>query len=725
MAFVIKIAVLPIPGEWSYQSPSPIAVGERVLIPFGKNAHTRMGIVLDCQVRGSGQASLKPILSRCDNGPVWDPATWAMIQFASTYYFTPVSTVLLAALPAHFRDVEQPEPVGPVTETFYQIASGLKLGGILGQLGRARKQKAAAEALSQGPLNKDALEIQQVSRSAVKELVDKRLVDQVERAIGLNGEGWAVNESQFMKLEPQQLNALAALRSTEGFGVSLLNGITGSGKSEVFYGKVADVVKQGKQALILCPEIGLTPQMLERVARKFQCPTVCFHSGMSDKERANAFRMARSGQAGVIVGTRSAVWMPLPRLGVIVVDEEHDGSFKQQGGFSYHARDVAIYRAMKAGVPVILASATPSMESMNNARCGKYQLVSMPERAGGAQLPSVNLLPIGGQHLSAGLCGTAIEKIREKLREKSQVLVYIGRRGWAPIVQCESCGFCRTCSGCNRPMTYHLHTGRMHCHVCSTSAKMISLCPQCGCDQISTRGMGTQQVTSELQRIFPTARIMRMDSDSMGRKNAMTDATEQIHNGSVDIIVATQIASKGHDFHGLTLMIALEIDSFLYSDDIVSEVELSQLLIQVAGRVGRGSKPGEVFVQTYLPEHPLLKLIAQNDYTKLADVLLKRREELGTPPFTRCVHVEVADFREAAATHSLYQFKSLLENKDAIVFGEIGPTPLKMKKGKHFMRLPVYSNSRKKLHEELAKVIEGFRKSLPRDKEFMLNIDPM
>jgi primosomal protein N' (replication factor Y) len=438
------------------------------------------------------------------------------------------------------------------------------------------------------------------------------------------------------ELTAQQARAYERVRSALGsFCAFLLHGVTGSGKTEIYLHLIARVLERGGQALVLVPEISLTPQLEAQFRQAFPLAgTALLHSGLEDVARTSAWLQAARGEAGVVLGTRLAVLAPLPRLALVVVDEEHDPSFKQQEGLRYSARDAAVYRARLAGCPVVLGSATPSLESWHNHRSGRYEKLELPERASpGAQLPGVRMIDLRVEAADAGLCPSLLEAMRLRLERREQSLIFLNRRGYAPVLACEACGWAAGCERCTARLVLHAADRRLRCHHCGAEAPIPAACPTCGNVDLRPMGRGTQRIEESLATRFPQARIVRIDRDSMQRRAQLSRTLDEIRRGEADILVGTQLLAKGHDFPALTLVGVLNADTALLSTDYRAPERLHAVLAQVAGRAGRRDRPGEVIVQTRYPEHPLFRALAAHDYAGFAESQLAERHAAGFPPF--------------------------------------------------------------------------------------------
>ncbi|MFI4955665.1 MAG: primosomal protein N' [Gammaproteobacteria bacterium] len=508
------------------------------------------------------------------------------------------------------------------------------------------------------------------------------------------------------------------------FHVSLLHGITGSGKTEVYLQAMAPVLAAGQQVLILVPEIGLTPQIVSRVEARFGLPVAVLHSGLADGARAQAWLAAQRNEIQIIIATRSGVFVPAPTLGLIIIDEEHDLSFKQQEGFRYHARDLAVWRAKALGIPVILGSATPSFESMKQADIGRYTTLSLTERAQGLKTP-LRLIDLRNERMEANISPVLLEAIAKRLERKEQVLLFLNRRGFAPTWMCHGCGWIATCPRCDAHLTYH-QDKRLICHHCDHQVKTLMRCKECGSPSYVLLGQGTQRIEEYLTKCFPHARIARVDRDSTRKKNALTDVLDQVHAGEIDILLGTQMLAKGHHFPKVTLVAILDADSGLLSSDFRAPERLAQLLTQVSGRAGREHLPGEVFVQTHHPDHPLLMEWLQGGYTHFAKKAMIERSQLSLPPFGHMTLLRAESPKQDAPMAFLMEVKQWL-NAHAKDLSVLGPIPALMEKrqGKFRAQLLLQATQRQHLHECLHHLMHAIENHLSsRSVRFSWDVDP-
>ena len=607
------------------------APGQRVEVPFGRQLMT--GIVV-----GRGQASamapdkLKTIARVLDGEPLLPPSLLALLQWAADYYQHPYGDALLSVLPSLLREGEA---AALPTSTFWRLST-LGKGLPEGALKRSPQQAALLRQLQERELSGADIRNAGITAAVLRALKEKKLIESFERPADAADKRWLVPETAPL-LNREQQQAVAAIQASEGFQTFLLQGITGSGKTEVYLRAIEQVLQQQRQALVLVPEIGLTPQTLERFQKRFPQTIVTLHSGLNDRERCHHWLRAARGEAAIVIGTRSAIFTPLPRLGIVIVDEEHDSSFKQQDGFRYHARDVAIVRAQRENIPVVLGSATPSLESLRNAKSGRYHSLSLTERAGGAALPQMRLLDINGHSLQQGFSPLLLEWMQQELSQGNQVLVFLNRRGYAPVLLCADCGWIAHCPRCDVRLTVHKQQRHLRCHHCDWQEVLPSRCHPCHSQRLDVLGYGTQRSEEGLKLLFPATRIIRIDRDSTSRKHGLRDLLQEIQQPGPAILLGTQMLAKGHHFPDVTLAVILDADSGIFSADFRSAEKTAQLLTQVAGRAGRAQKPGRVVIQSRFSEHPLMQSLVQQDYLSFARQLLREREQLQLPPYQQQV----------------------------------------------------------------------------------------
>ena len=655
---VLKVALpLPLPRWFDYRMPAEGGgpggwVGRRVRVPFGPRA--LVGLVEAVGPPEDHAAAVRDA-EALDEAPLLHGELLDALRWLARYLHAPAGEVYATALPAALR---RGQPLPDTHAWGWQLteAGATALAGLRRGAPRVFAEALAALAGSAGKaVAEDVLDARlQGWRTAARALTRRGLAERIETGTQVVEDGVATSAPSSPCPNPEQQAAIDALRDAAaggaGFASFLLDGVTGSGKTEVYLHAVADCLARGKQALVLVPEIGLTPQLLARFRARLGVPVHATHSGLADNERARVWAAAWRGQARVIVGTRSAVFTPLPDAGLIVVDEEHDASYKQQDGIRYHARDFALVRAKALGVPVLLGSATPSLESLHNARAGRHAHLRLSRRAGEAKPPAVRVLDVRKRPLQAGLSADALAAIGTALEAGGQVLVFRNRRGYAPVLLCHDCGWsahCRRCSTPDQPhaMTVHAHGKRLQCHHCGARAPAPMACPDCASLALQPQGVGTERLEELLAERFASHPVLRIDSASTRRKDALERHLAAL-GARPGILVGTQMLAKGHDLPNLVLVCVVGIDEGLYSTDFRSHEKLAQLLVQVAGRAGRAARAGEVLLQTHHPDHPLLQTLIAGGYHAFADAELALREAAGLPPLAHLALLR------AEATHA-------------------------------------------------------------------------
>ncbi|WP_188629341.1 primosomal protein N' [Oceanisphaera marina] len=623
--------VLPVPlrREFDYLCPLPLPKpGCRVSVLFGNRALTAL-VLSHPEASDIALTKLKPIVAVLDDTPILAEAELKLLAWATQYYLHAPGEVYFQALPTLLRKGEA---------AAYRSAPYWHLLDAQAEASpQAIKQQQALTLLRQGPLSSGELQIRGISSAILQALAKKQLIEkreQVPAASDWRGTRLLVAENDKPRLTTEQALAVSVIQSTQGFSPFLLEGITGSGKTEVYLQIMETVLQAGLQVLVLVPEIGLTPQTIARFQQRFSLPISTLHSGMNERERLDAWLSCRDGSTAIVIGTRSALLTPFARLGLIIIDEEHDTSFKQQEGFRYHARDLALLRAHQLDIPIVLGSATPCFESLQNAATGKYQLLTLSQRPGTATVAEHVLLDSKHVQMQAGLSPQLIELLGQELGKGNQVMLFLNRRGYAPALLCHSCGWLADCERCDAHYTWHRHPSRLHCHHCDHQRALPPVCPHCGSQQLIGTGLGTEQVEQALTGLFPQYGIIRIDRDNTRRKGSLAQHLEGIRNGQYQILIGTQMLAKGHHFPDVTLVAMLDADGALFASDFRATERFAQLYIQVAGRAGRASKPGRVILQTHQPEHALLQDLANQGYRHFAHSALQERQAAALPPFS-------------------------------------------------------------------------------------------
>lgn len=599
-------------------------------------------------------------------------------------------------------------------------------------LKRAPKQQQALAALLQKPVYRHQVNDMALTESALQALRSKGLVDlRAQEAATID---WRVGFSvlgERLRLNTEQATAVGAIRSEDTqFSAWLLAGVTGSGKTEVYLSVLENILAQGRQALVLVPEIGLTPQTIARFRERFTAPVEVLHSGLNDSERLSVWLRARNGEAAIVIGTRSALFTPFSRLGVIIIDEEHDSSYKQQEGWRYHARDLAVFRAREENIPIVMGTATPALETLHNVQMGKYRQLTLSKRAGNAKPAVQHLLDLKGLPLKVGLSQPLLKRMKAHLQADNQVILFLNRRGYAPALLCHECGWIAECQRCDHYYTLHQNHRQLRCHHCDSQRPVPQQCPKCGSTHLVSVGVGTEQLENELAPLFPDTPITRIDRDTTSRKGSLEQHLADVHQGGARILIGTQMLAKGHHFPDVTLVALLDVDGALFSADFRSAERFAQLYTQVSGRAGRAGKQGEVILQTHHPEHPLLQILLQQGYDAFAKQALAERKSVFLPPYTSHIIVRSEDHDNQQSALFLQQLRNLLEasplKDDALWI--MGPVPaLQAKRGGRFRWQLLLQHPSRQLLQRLIKTSQPLINTLPqaRKVKWTLDVDPI
>ena len=725
MSKLVQVAV-PTPlyrlFDYKWVGNTPIVRGARVSVPFGRRQ--LVGVVTsELQISSVPEAKLRAVSTVHDFEPLIPQDVMDLLCWASRYYHHPLGEVLVSALPGLLRKgnaaiIAEREffswagPV-PVPESLQRARVQFQIATYLAELsGKA----AASDSL---------MRISARWRASLAPLVEKGWVVPT-KALKIpdnKASGLAPVLADEQRIAVQQI--ISALGSNQRF---LLNGVTGSGKTEVYLRCIEAASEQGLQSLVLVPEISLTPQLMSRFEQRLNGCLVSLHSGLNDTDRMQNWLCCAQGHADVVIGTRSSILAPLPRLGLIIVDEEHDGSLKQQDGFRYHARDLALLRAKSCRCPIVLGSATPSFESLQNAQCGKSVQLSLTQRAGEAVPPSIALLDIRRRKLVEGMSDRMIDAIREHISNAGQVLMFINRRGFAPTLLCNDCGAAADCRRCDAHMTVHARHQRLRCHHCGSERAIPAGCESCGSVELDRVGYGTERIATALQEIFPDVLIARIDRDSTRRKGAMEQQLALASSGEAKILVGTQMLAKGHHFPKLTLVGILDADRGLFGTDFRSLEHMGQLILQVAGRAGREKQSGSVLIQTRNPDNPMLQTLVSEGYGPFASIAMAERKLAELPPYSYMAMVRA----EAAGVQEPHRFlmevAGALEKHKHGRLDVMGPAPAPMERlgGRYRAQLLLQSDKRSTLNQNLSQLcsqidqLEGARRC-----RWSIDVDPV
>src|ERR1700754_2915849 len=693
MTAVLRVALpLHLLTLFDYLPPAAgeARAGSRVRVPFGRGE--MVGVVIDPAAEASvGVKRLKQASEVLDPYPLLDAELLATLAWAADYWAGAPGEAFANALPLALRE---PRPLPPTGREVWALTTQ----GESARDAKSRKGGSAAllDALHGGPRAADELAFALPDwRAAARRPVEAGLVEKSEV------EDTALNASPAPgpALSEEQAAAVAAIG--EGFGgyqPYLLDGVTGSGKTEVYLALIERALAEGKQTLLLVPEIGLAPQTVRRLRERLGVAIEVLHSNLAEGERARAWLRARNGSARVVLGTRSAVFTLLPNAGLIIVDEEHDSSYKQQEGFRYHARDLALVRARAHGVPVVLGSATPSLETLGNVEAGRYRKLVLRVRPGASQSTRVQIGDMRAQRLDHGLSPTPVNAVAATIGRGEQALVFRNRRGYAPVLLCHDCGWHADCPRCERPMTLHAGRRRLICRHCDNTMAVPVACPSCGSANLSPQGQGTERLEEALAERFPEVPVVRIDRETTRRREAFGEILDGLREDKPAILVGTQMLAKGHDLPNLTLVAIVGVDEGLHSVDFRASERLAQLVVQVAGRAGRASKPGSVLLQTHHPDHAMLHGLLRGGTPAVAATLLEERRLLDLPPFAHQVLLRADALGRAEVDEFLAQALAAIGDPDDLRIAGPMPAPMPLRAGRHRGQLLVEASSRARLH---------------------------
>jgi primosomal protein N' (replication factor Y) len=711
----LQIALpVPLPGCFDYALHGTVIPprGSRVKVPFGRR--TLIGLVHGHAP--SDYPKLKAVLAVIDEEPVLTDELYQLCERAARYYHHPLGEVLNYALPTLLR---QGGDAQASLEKRWQISErGQHVND--DQVSRAPRQRDALRILREHPqgLSSAMLAALDVSASALNSLRDKGWANQIQ--VDTRPEAPRETLAQApLAANAEQRGAIQAIQKARGFAPFLLDGITGSGKTEVYLQAMAPLLAAGKQVMVLVPEIGLTPQTVQRFKQRFAVPVVTLHSGLSDRERLDNWLAAREGHARIIIGTRSAIFTPMLNPALIIVDEAHDSSLKQQDGFRYHARDLATWRAQQLEIPVVLGSATPALETLHLARQDRFQWLKLSQRATDQNRPPIEIVDARLAAPGNPLLPLSLQALKQCVEAGNQGLVFINRRGYAPMILCHDCGWQAECKRCDSFLTWHRNDRALRCHHCGYQQRVPSRCPDCGSSAIQEAGSGTEKLTELLEQSLPVP-VLRIDRDATRRKGALDAHLAQIQKGEPAVMVGTQMLAKGHHFPKLTLVVILDMDSGFLSADFRGPEQAAQLLLQVAGRSGREGK-GRVILQSRHPDHHLLQLAASGDYPQLATTLLEERQMAGLPPHGHLALFRCEAMAMGTAMNFLQQLSTTAVPQDVHVLGPI-PAPMEKRAGRFRTQLLLQCAQRAPLHQALNVLLEQARK-LPEGRQCRWHVD--
>lgn len=721
---VLRIA-LPRPVrqffDYTHSGSKPAQPGQRVRVFFGRQS--LVGVIVAVDPRDTPAIKLRPISALLDPVPLLPPSSLALIDWAARYYQHPPGECLWAALPPPLRKGKDATLPTETTWTLNPDAPD-KLPG------RAKRQQDLLSWFAEQPGEhaNGTLTAAGFSPQVIRGLAERGFLTRHERTMGK-----PAAPDRLQPLPPpnpaQQVVLENLPRSCNEFAVHLIHGITGSGKTEVYMHWLRRSLPDDGQALILVPEINLTPQTVARFVRHFGQRVALWHSALTDTERLRTWLQVQSGDPIILVSTRSGILLPFSRLAAVVVDEEHDGAYKQNDGFRYSARDLSLVAARQANCPIVLGSATPSLESLHNVEARGYRLHTLTQRAGKGTLPSLQLIDIRSRPLAGGVSPPLMQAIERTLVQGQQVLLFINRRGYAPVLMCYDCGHLLECRNCDTRLTLHRRENRMRCHHCDFSRPVPKQCDKCGSDNLNPVGEGTEKTEEVLAQALPDFPVLRIDRDTTRRKGSLDGMLAAIHEGKPCVLVGTQMLTKGHDFPGVTLVGVLNADGGLFSSDFRGPEQLAQTVTQVAGRAGRGDKPGRVLIQTCHADHPLLQQLCQHDYLTLARSLLQEREDAHLPPVSAQValrfespNMDLSMERLIATREQLQHWQEQIP--DVLLLGPF-PAAIARKANRHRAYLILQADNRRSLQRAanaLTRWLEQCRFS--QNERWLIDVDP-
>lgn len=725
---ILEVA-LPVPLRTSFDYLIPdninkdlLHIGMRIDVPFGRRKHQAAIIIAIKDLSSVEKDKLKSIHSILDEEPIFNKQELNLLSLASRYYQHPLGEVLFNALPTKLRSAE----INNNTINPYWQLSEKGAATDLESMSKAPKQqvllnffKTTAKPLTQNDLK----ELDQSVRNTFPDLKKKQLIE-----TSASVESFYLPIESNVHLNKEQQDAVDLITQQKNqYQCFLLDGITGSGKTEVYLEVFRHYLKQKKQVLLLTPEIGLTPQVVKRAQESLGLKVYQYHSKISDGEKLECWQKAKNGQASIIVGTRSAIWLPFKNPGVIIIDEEHDLSYKQQDSFRYSARDLGILKAKQNNIPIVLGSATPSLESLNLCDNKKSKRIILTKRAANAVKPNTQLIDLRQQVMQGPLSQQLLKQIKNELDNNKQVLLFLNRRGYATQLLCHDCGWICKCPRCDIPYTYHKQRNILICHHCNKQQKLNDVCSDCHSTSLTTIGHGTERIEELLNSLFANNTVLRIDYDTTRKKSAMQEYLNRIHSGEGQILLGTQMLAKGHHFPNLSLVAVLDADRGLHSHDYRASERLAQLLVQVSGRAGRAETAGKVIIQTYNPEHMFFKDLLTLNYFDFAQKLLQERQEAELPPY----HYQALLRAEANQQHDVMRFLNMASNElsshskdQVLVFGPF-PAPMERKQGRYRMQVMLQSQSRNSLHKHISPALLKFEShNLAKKVRWSIDIDP-
>jgi primosomal protein N' (replication factor Y) len=721
MPAVLRVALpVPLPTLFDYLPPTAgeARAGCRVLVPFGRGKQVGVVVAIEAETTLGGNR-LKQVIRLLDEAPLLDAELMQTLAWAADYWLGAPGEAYANALPLALREAK---PLPALGDEYWSLSSAGHSAHDAGS--RRGGSKTLLALLAAGSMSAQELTERLPGwREAARRLARADLLERSERPPLSH----ALPASLTPQLNDEQQLAVSTVAASLGqYQPFLLDGVTGSGKTEVYLALIEQVLAQGKQALLLVPEIGLAPQTVRRLRERLGVIVEVLHSNLSEGDRARAWLRARNGSARVILGTRSAVFTPLPQAGLIIVDEEHDSAYKQQEGFRYHARDLALVRARALGVPVLLGSGTPSLESLANAEAGRYRTLHLRARPGAIRPPQVQIIDMRAQRLEHGMSPALLTSVADTLARGEQALVFRNRRGYAPVLLCHSCGWHAQCPRCERPLTLHAGRRQLLCHHCDYQTRMPAACPTCGATELKPQGQGTERLEEALITQFPQVPVLRVDRETTRRRDAFEQLLATLKDDQPAILVGTQMLAKGHDLPNLTLVAIVGVDEGLHSVDFRAGERLAQLVVQVAGRAGRAQKPGRVLLQTHQPQHPLLRSLLAQGYAAAARELLAERRQIQLPPYSHQVLLRAeAPLREHVDAF-LVEANAALPINDQLQIAGPMPAPMPLRAGRYRGQLLLEASSRSTLHGMLRRwQLELTALPSARRVRWSLDVDPI
>jgi len=705
--------------------------GQRYLLPF--ISRFKVGLLIEKNTTSKiDPEKLRFVTKKLDQQPQLSSHLQQLAAWMAEYYLQAIGEVYFQCLPRLLRKKSSKLPDNRIK--IWQVKE-INQPDRLKLRNKSLKQHEVLQIIEQSPTGLSQEVIRKIfpaCQTQIKALEKKQLIKEIiiDRFDVTNV------KPDLYQLQDEQQQVYQNISKTDGqFCVHILQGITGSGKTEVYFHLIKDQIRQNKQVIYLVPEIGLTPQLIKRTSRAFGDLALISHSGLSDIQRYKAWDQFRLGLKPVLLGTRSSVFSETKNLGLIIIDEEHDSSFRQQDGIRYHARDVAIKRAQLLKIPILLGTATPSLESLNNVNKLHYRLHHLNQRQGGGQTPIIQILDISKSYLQAGLAAELIEQIRQQLKQGNQVLIYLNRRGFAPVVHCHECGWMASCQQCDAKMTLHQSVNQLICHHCGSRSQLFARCPSCNSGDIKHYGIGTEQLELSLSELFEGVDIIRIDRDTIKNKNDFETRLQQIQSGKAAIIIGTQMIAKGHDYANITLVAVLESDQALYSGQYRASERLAQTILQVSGRAGRANKVGKAIVQTRFADHPLMLSITTQDYSDIAQQILLERKQFAFPPYSRVVIFRADATELEKAINKLDEIKKVLQqinsgdrtNGNSGKISILGPVPAIMSKriGRYRAQLSLISNDFSALRSLLKMALpEIVKLKISKQLKWQVDVDP-